>query len=37
MDGVEFKVFFDRALAVLADLIGCDPMTLVSEAQREVA
>jgi hypothetical protein len=27
----------DRALAVLADLIGCDPMTLVNEAQKEVA
>ena len=37
MDGVEFKFFFDRALAVLADLIGCDPMTLVNEAQKEVA
>ena len=37
MDGVEFKVFFDRALDVLTELVGCDPITLVSEAQKEVA
>lgn len=37
MSAEEFRVFFDRAVDVLATMLGCDPLELTTEARREVA
>lgn len=37
MDGAEFKAFMDRAFAVLAAMLGCDPVSLIEEAKGDVA
>jgi hypothetical protein len=37
MDAQEFGVFIERAFAVLATMLGVDPMTLANEARGAVA
>ena len=37
MDAQEYRVFFDRAMDVLASMLGVDPLSLLDEGREQVA